>query len=122
MGVDNSGIILVGQRECEDFDPRLAFYSKEQIQNDLNDDDGDIDDYVYYTKGEYQPKLLLDWSLGVPCGYDSSKLVGFYIKSPSYGAKALDLPSFLADIVTLSQEWKKYVGQMPEVFVLNLQS
>ena len=121
MSVDNSGIILVGQRENNEYDPRLAFYSTEQRQEAEQDESG-IADYVYFNKGAYAPKLKLDWQLGEPGGYDDSGLVGFFIESPSYGIKSMDLPSFLADIVTLSQEWKKYVGQMPEVFILNLQS
>lgn len=122
MSVDNSGIVLVGQEESEGHDLRLLFYSDEQIR-EATAGDSSAYDYVHCTPGKNAPKLQLDnWEYGEPSGYRSAGIVGFYIESPSYSKTTIDFAAFYADMLSIAQAWKQHTGEMPKVFVLNLQS
>ena len=122
MSVDNSGIILVGQEESEEHDLRLLFHSGAQKAEAAEDESG-INDYIYFFKGENTPKLQLDdWKYGEPSGYRSTGIVGFYIESPSYGKASVGFAAFYADLLKIAQAWKQYAGELPKVFILNLQS
>jgi len=121
MGVDNSGIILIGERNNGESNPCLAFFSDEQ-RREAETYGESINDYLYCDTGAHAPSLSFDnWTLGSPSGYESSGLVGFYIKSPSYSSTQIESPVFLADIVAICQAWKLRTGRQPKVFVLNLQ-
>ena len=122
MSVDNSGIVLIGQEESEGHDLRLLFYSDKQIR-EASAPDSDASDYVHCNPGKNAPKLQLDaWEYGEPSGYRSTGIVGFYIESPSYGKASVDFAAFYADLLKIAQAWKQYAGELPKVFILNLQS
>lgn len=113
MGVDNSGVLVVGE----------VFGDKTRWTGlPLYDQ---LHEYESLTDLYYQRKIVeleLDWRIGEPVGYEASGLFGFCLESPSYGVSQFDYQKFVDDLNIIQTKWEEWTGRQPVVWLMNLQS
>ncbi len=113
MGVDNSGYLVIGN----EFD-KINFENF-PMWDEIEDDTHVNDFYGYLDKPLLE--LRLDWRLENPSGYNDTEVFGWCLTSPSYGSERFNFMDFVSDLGVISKAWRKWTGQPPVVFVLNLQ-
>lgn len=116
MGVDNSGVLVVGDLvENIDFTKLPGFDFEQQWEED------DIFE-AYYWNTDKLVETKLKWRLREPRGYEHSGVFGFCLSSPSYGVSQFDYQDFIDDLNTIRVKWVEWTAREPVVYLMNLQS
>lgn len=117
MGVDNSGVLVVGQK-LDEID-WSCFPDPDLIEPGWVEDDRQE---WYYWNTDKLITTKLKWRLREPVGYERSGLFGFCLESPSYGVSEFDYGYFIDDLLAIDKCWRKWTGKAPVVYLMNLQS
>lgn len=114
MGVDNSGVFVVGDK-ISNLDINMFPKPPEDFIED------DVFEYYCWNTSDII-KTRLNWRLREPAGYEKSGVFGFCLESPSYGSADFDYISFLVDLDVISKKWIEWTTDKPRVFIMNIQS